>query len=141
MAIPHTLEYESQVMTVVVEGRRPQCWNCKQLGNFSISCPQKTTKTTSPPLTTTTTASITTTASVTTVTIPPKSGSPKGETGDHPNKEEGWTKVTRGWGKKSSLKTPTVTTTPENEPPTTVKESSPSSLRTIGYCRTILTFS
>ena len=24
-AIPHVLEYESQVMTVVVEGRRPQC--------------------------------------------------------------------------------------------------------------------
>ena len=34
-AIPHVLEYENQVMTVVVEGRKPQCWNCKQLGHFS----------------------------------------------------------------------------------------------------------
>ena len=42
MAIPHTMEYESQTMTVVVEGRKPQCWNCKQLGHFSKSCPQKT---------------------------------------------------------------------------------------------------
>ena len=25
-AISHTLEYENQVMTVVVEGRKPQCW-------------------------------------------------------------------------------------------------------------------
>ena len=46
MAILHTVDYESQVMTVVVEGRKPQCWNCKQLGHFSKSCPQKTTKTT-----------------------------------------------------------------------------------------------
>ena len=37
-AIPHIIEYENQVMTVVVEGRKPQCWNCKQLGhNNSIS--------------------------------------------------------------------------------------------------------
>ena len=33
-AIPHTLEYETQVMTVVVESRKPQCWNCKQRGIF-----------------------------------------------------------------------------------------------------------
>ena len=38
-AIPHILEYENQVMTVVVEGRKPQCWNCKQQGHFSKSCP------------------------------------------------------------------------------------------------------
>ena len=34
MAIPHTVDYESQVMTGVVEGRKPQCWNCKNLGHF-----------------------------------------------------------------------------------------------------------
>ena len=44
MAIPHTLDYESQVMTVVVEGRKLQCWNCKQLGHFSKSCPKPKTK-------------------------------------------------------------------------------------------------
>ena len=43
-AIPRTLEYEDQVLMVVVEGRRPQCWYRKQLGHFSGSCPQKTTK-------------------------------------------------------------------------------------------------
>ena len=40
---PHTLDYEDQVMMVVVEGRRLQCWHCKQLGHFSRSFPQKTT--------------------------------------------------------------------------------------------------
>ena len=39
--IPHTLKYESQTMTVIVEGRKPQCWTCKQLGHFSRSCPEK----------------------------------------------------------------------------------------------------
>ena len=38
-AIPHTLDYENQVMLVVVEGRKLQCWHCKQLGHFSRSCP------------------------------------------------------------------------------------------------------
>ena len=75
-AIPHTLEYEDQVMMRVVEGRKPQCWHCKQLEHFSRFCPQKTTKLTSsslptstlptsppptsPPPTTTTTAAATT---------------------------------------------------------------------------------
>ena len=100
MAIPHILEYESQVMTVVVEGQKPQCWNCKQLGHFSKSCPQKTTKIT-PPTTTTTTIAAATTA--TKKSIPSKSGSPKTETGDHPDKEEeGWTLVRSG-GKKKKL--------------------------------------
>ena len=39
---PHTLEYEDQVMNVVVKSRRPQCWTYKQLGHFYRSCPQKT---------------------------------------------------------------------------------------------------
>ena len=74
-AIPHVLEYESLVLTVVVEGRRPQCWNCKQLGHFSRSCPQKTTKLTSSPPTATSTEATT-------------NESPKPEAGDYPNKEE-----------------------------------------------------
>ena len=59
MAIPHTLDYESQVMTVVGEGRKPQCWNCKQLGHFSKSCRQKTTKTTTTTTTTIAAAAVT----------------------------------------------------------------------------------
>ena len=109
-AIPHISKYEDKVMMVVVEGWKPQCWHCKQLGHFSRSCPQKTTKPTSspptsPPLTTTTT---TTTAAATT--------RPNTETGDQPNKGvEGWTQVTRNQKKKSPLKAPineTTTVTP-----------------------------
>ena len=100
MAIPHTLDYESQVMTVVVEGRKPQCWNCKQLGHFSKSYPQKTTKTTTP-TTTTTTATTTIAAAATTVLT---SENPKPETEDNPDKdEEGWTQVVRG---RKTKKTP-----------------------------------
>ena len=96
-AIPHTIEYESQLMTVIVEGRKPQCWFCKQLGHFSRSCPQKTSKSTSSPPTPLTTTTTTTTTAATT--------RPNTETRDHPNKsEEGWTQVTRGRKKKSPLK-------------------------------------
>ena len=98
-AIPHTLEYESQVMTVVVEGRKPQCWNCKQLGHFSKSCTQKTTKTIIQPTTTTTT--ITTAATTATKRITTASSeSPKPKTRDHSDKEEGWTQVQKGRKKR-----------------------------------------
>ena len=100
-AIPHVLEYENQVMTVVVEGRKPQCWNCKQLGHFSKSCPQKTTKTT--PSTTTTATETTTTATIAAtaavaaaVTSAGKNETPKAKTGDSPDKEDGWTQVVKG---------------------------------------------
>ncbi len=87
MAIPHTLDHESQGMMVVVECRKPQCWNCKQLGHFSKSCPQKTTKKIIQPTTTMTTTTIA--AAATTKTTPAASKSPKPKTGDHPDKEEG----------------------------------------------------
>ena len=101
MAIPHTLDYESQVMTVVVEGRKPQCWNCKQLGHFSKSCPQKTTKTTTTKTTTTTIAAAAAAAAAAATTVL-TSESPKPETEDHPDKdEEGWTQVVSGGKKKT----------------------------------------
>ena len=92
-AISHTVDYEDQVMMVVVEGRRPQCWNCKQLGHFSESCPQKTTKnTTSPSSTaaTTTTATIVTTSTAT-LTNPQKTetgGPHQQRRGVDPSKQE-----------------------------------------------------
>ena len=61
-AIPHVIEYEDRAMTVVVEGRKPQCWNCKQLGHFSKSCPQKTTIPATTKTATTTTTTTTTIA-------------------------------------------------------------------------------
>ena len=41
--IPHIISYRDTTMTVIVEGRKPLCWYCKQLGHFSRSCPQKAT--------------------------------------------------------------------------------------------------
>ena len=114
MAIPHTLDYEGQVMTVVVEGRKPQCWNCKQLGHFSKSCLQKTTKITTPPTTTTTIKTIAEAA--TTKTVPSTSRSPKPETGDHLDKEEdGWTQVRRGGKKKNTPSNKSTIAPTENQ--------------------------
>ena len=96
-AIPHTISYEDRAMTVVVEGRKPQCWNCKQLGHFSKSCPQKTTKTT--PTTTPPIAKTTTTITAVAATVAEPNETSKAKTGDSPDKEEGWTQVQRG-GKK-----------------------------------------
>ncbi len=116
-AIPHVLEYEHQVMTVIVEGRKPQCWNCKQLGHFSKSCPQKTTKTN--PATTITTETTTTpiAAAATAATEVNKNETPKAKTGDSPDKEEGWTQVQRGGKKKKS---PVKTTENQNTTATTI---------------------
>ena len=110
-AISQTLDYEEQTMMVVVEGRKPQCWCCKQLGRFSKSCPKKTTITTVTPPTTTTTT--------TTITLPTKE-KPQSETRDRPDKEEeGWTQVKK---KKSPSKKAT-----ENLPTTTAPAKSTSS--------------
>ena len=109
-------------MLVVVEGRKPQCWHCKQIGHFAWSCPQKTTNTT----TTTTTSTAPTTAKATiasktllisasTNNTPAPSTSATAnklerkintpaEAENDPNSREGWTQVTRG--KKSPPKAP-----------------------------------
>ena len=89
-------------MMVVVEGRKPLCWNCKKLGHFSRSCPQKTTIT--GPKTTSTTAdtiNVTTTTTIATTDTATKNSNP--ETGVQPEKEEGWTLV-KGNKKKSKKK-------------------------------------
>ena len=111
-AIPHTLDYETQVMTVVVEGRKPQCWNCKQLGHFSKSCPQKTNQTQAVTATTATIAAAAAAATVTKEkTTTTESEGPHSETGGHPDKEEGWTQVQRGKKKKNPKTTNTTTST------------------------------
>ena len=114
-AIPQTISYEDRAMTVVVEGRKPQCWNCKQLGHFSKSCPQKTTKTT--PTTTTPIAKTTTTITAAAATVAEPNETSKAKTGDSPDKEEGWTQVQRGGKKKKS---PVKTTENQNTTATTI---------------------
>ena len=131
-AIPHTLDYEAQVMMVVVEGRRPQCWHCKQLGHFSKSYPKKTTnnnntKVIASSASTTAKASLASTTVTTTTTptskatipasTPATTNTQSAESGDHPNnnkeEEEGWTQVTRD-KKKSPTKAPK---SPEKQSP------------------------
>ena len=40
-AIPEVIISRERQMMVVVEGRRPRCWSCKQMGHKSKFCPQK----------------------------------------------------------------------------------------------------
>ena len=40
-AIPETLISGDRQMIVMVEGRRPRCWSCKQIGHISKFCPEK----------------------------------------------------------------------------------------------------
>ena len=131
--IPHKIRYREQTMTVIVEGRKPLCWFCNNIGHFSKSCPQKTTKTT--PATTTTTTETTTNTTNTTTTIAAtattaatevnKSETPKTKTGDSPNKEEGWTQVVKGGKKrKTPIKEP-AKQTPIKEPATATVSNKP----------------
>ena len=92
-AIPHTISYRDTTITVIVEGRKPLCWHCKQLGHFSRSYPQKTiiNKTID---TTATIDTITTTTATTTTTTDLNT-----ETTDHANKK-GWILV-KGGNKKT----------------------------------------
>ena len=109
-AIPHTISYWDTMMTIIVEGRKPLCWNCKQLGHFLRSCPQKdtiaTNKMTANDTTNTTNYTTNTTVKTTTTTTAAKEKA-NTDTGVQPHKEEGWTLVKVGKKKKSS---PTKTT-------------------------------
>ena len=40
-AIPETLICGDRQMMVMVEGRRPRCWGCKQIGHIAKFCPQR----------------------------------------------------------------------------------------------------
>ena len=39
--IPETLVCGNRQMIVMVEGRRPRCWGCKQIGHIAKFCPQR----------------------------------------------------------------------------------------------------
>ena len=96
--IPHKIRYRDQMMTVIVEGRKPLCWSCNKIGHFSKNCPQKPTIITTTTTTTTTTA---TPSPVIAAITPTKTTENQQETPTE--NEEGWTQVTR---KKGGKKTP-----------------------------------
>ena len=107
--IPHKIRYREQTMTVIVEGRKPLCWFCNNIGHFSKNCPQKSTITTTTTNTTTTTTTATP-APVIAAIIPTETSENKQETPKE--NEEGWTQVTRKkGGKKTPPKNPATTDT------------------------------
>ena len=108
--IPHIISYRDTTMTVIVEGRKPLCWYCKQLGHFSRSCPQKATIATNKTTTTANDTTNTTTKTTTTTTTTAAKKNTNTETGVQPDKEEGWTLVKGGKKQKTSLTKTTETT-------------------------------
>ena len=109
--IPHIISYRDTTMAVIVEGRKPLCWYCKQLGHFSRSCPQKATIATNKTTTTANdTMNTTTETTTTTTTAAKKNINTNSETGVQPDKE-GWTLVKGGKKKTSPTKTTETITT------------------------------
>ena len=39
--IPDCIPFRNQLITVLVEGRRPHCWNCRQKGHVARNCPKR----------------------------------------------------------------------------------------------------
>ena len=86
-AIPEALISGDRQMMVMVEGRRPRCWACKQIGHIAKFCPQKNEN-----------AAATTTAdSAATTTTISKRAEAQGPSKVQPktNHQESWTEVTR----------------------------------------------
>ena len=93
-AIPETLISGDRQMIVMVEGRRPRCWSCKQIGHISKFCPEKPENSTAAAAAAAVTAATTTaskTASTTTTAAAQDPGQAQPKTSD----QEGWTEVTR----------------------------------------------
>ena len=95
-------------MLVVVEGRRPRCWGCKQLGHIAKFCPQKEQSITTK-ATTTASTTATTEAAIRT------EGPGKGQVPTDPKSDEGWKEVARKKGKKGNHPKITASASPENE--------------------------
>ena len=117
-AIPETLISGGRQMIVMVEGRRPRCWSCKQIGHISKFCPEKTENAVAAAAAaaaTTTTAS-TATISKTAEAQDPSQGQPK------TNDKEGWSEVTRRrrgstkQGEKNLISSPPQNQTKAPEP-------------------------
>ena len=103
-AIPETLICGDRQMMVMVEGRRPRCWGCKQVGHIAKFCPQRPDNKEKASATTTTKD-----VAATTITIN-KEAEAKGPGQVKPkNNQEGWTEVTkkRRGSPKQGEKSPT----------------------------------
>ena len=131
-AIPETLICGDRQMMVMVEGRRPRCRGCKQVGHIAKFCRQRPENKEKASVTTTTTTT-TKDAAATTITIN-KEAEAKGPGQVQPkNNQEGWAEVTkkrRGspkQGEKSPITSPpqkqTKAPTPAAAAATTTTES------------------
>ena len=102
-------------MMVMVEGRRPRCWGCKQIGHIAKFCPQRPeNKDKAAPTATTTTKDI---AAATTTTIKEAKVQGPGQVQPKLNNQEGWTEVTRkrrGSPKKGE-KSPSSSSPPQKQ--------------------------
>ena len=102
-AIPETLICGDRQMMVMVEGRRPRCWGCKQIGHIAKFCPQRPENKEKASTSTTTTKD----AAASTIT---KEAEAKGPGQVQPqNNQEGWIEVTkkrRGSPKQGGEKSP-----------------------------------
>ena len=105
-AIPETLICGDRQMMVMVEGRCPRCWGCKQIGHIAKFCPQRPEN--KEKASTSTTTTITTKDAA--ASIITKEAEAKGPGQVQPqNNQEGWTEVTkkrRGSPKQGGEKSP-----------------------------------
>ena len=100
---------------VVVEGRHPRCWWCKQIGHIAKFCPQKTEST---EITAATAATISKQAKV----------QDPGQVQPKTSNQEGWTEVT--WKRKGSPKQGETSTTSPPQKQTTSEKTQKSTSAT-----------
>ena len=98
--IPKIIISRGRQMMVIVEGRRPRCWSCKQLGHISKFCPKKDpSKALAAAAATVATETAATTASIVTIR---ETESEKQPDQAQPKTVEEWVEVTR---KKNEVST------------------------------------
>ena len=116
-AIHETIVSRDRQMMVIVEGRRPRCWSCKQLGHISKFCPQKD----PPKAPATAAATVTTETTATTVsTVTISNATPEKEPDQAQQKKaDDWIEVThkkKKSPKKAEDKTTSASHAKEMEP-------------------------
>ena len=93
-AIPETLICGDRQMIVLVEGRHPRCWGCKQIGHIAKFCPQRPENREKATTTTTTTTGDAAATTTTTVNKEAEAKAP-GPAQSNSSNQEGWTEVAR----------------------------------------------